>query len=239
VTVLTLTVFAVVAWLIWRSPGRLMTERVREIMARTHHTSSQVAVRWTFVLMLFLLGLAAIFGLDAVLGAFVAGVILRRYAPPGEENKLAPKIEALGFGFFIPLFFVVSGAKLDIDSIIANPGRLLVFFVLLLAVRGIPQYLLYRHAIPDVRERWQFTLYVATALPILVAITGLEVDAGVMRPENAAALVGAGALTVLVFPLLGDQINRIAIARLSAEPEPGTEQERASGPSPDRPSPSV
>jgi hypothetical protein len=70
---------------------------------------------------------------------------------------------------------------------------------------------------PDTRERWQFTLYVATALPILVAITGLEVSDGAMLPENAAALVGAGALSVLVFPLLGDQINKVATARATAE----------------------
>ena len=75
-------------------------------------------------------------------------------------------------------------------------------------VRGLPQFLLYRHALPDIRERWQFTLYVATGLPILVAITALQVGNGLMRPENAAALVGAGALSVLVFPLLGDRLNR-------------------------------
>jgi Kef-type K+ transport system membrane component KefB len=168
-----------------------------------------------------------VFGLDAVLGAFVAGVVLRRYAPPGEGNKLAPKIEAIGFGFFIPLFFVVSGAKLDIDSIKENPVRLLVFFVLLLVVRGLPQYVLYRFALPDSRERWQFTLYVATALPILVAITGLEVSQGAMVPANAAALVGAGALSVLVFPLLGDAINKVALARATAddsgEPDGGSD----------------
>jgi Kef-type K+ transport system membrane component KefB len=215
-TVITLIVFSFVVWVVWRSPGRFMTERVTAIVARGHQTSSQTAVRWTVVLLLFLLGAAAWFGLDAVLGAFVAGVILRRYAPPGDGNKLAPKIEAIGFGFFIPLFFVVSGAKLDIQSIAANPGRLIVFFVLLLLVRGLPQYFLYRFALPDTRERWQFTLYVATALPILVAITGLEVEQGVMLPENAAALVGAGALSVLVFPLLGDAINKVAVARATA-----------------------
>jgi Kef-type K+ transport system membrane component KefB len=225
-TVATLVVFALVAFVIWRSPGRVMTDRVAAIVERGHQTSSQTAVRWTVVLLLFLLGLAAVFGLDAVLGAFVAGVVLRRYAPPGEGNKLAPKIEAIGFGFFIPLFFVVSGAKLDIDSIKENPLRLLVFFVLLLVVRGLPQYVLYRFALPDTRERWQFTLYVATALPILVAITGLEVAQGAMLPANAAAIVGAGALTVLVFPLLGDAINKTATANArehAAESDSGTD----------------
>ena len=97
-----------------------------------------------------------------MLGAFVAGVILRRTRRPSSDNRLMPKIEAIGFGFFIPLFFIISGANLDIDSIVENPGRLVLFFVLLLVVRGVPQYVLYRRALPDTRERWQFTLYVAT-----------------------------------------------------------------------------
>lgn len=208
ITVIVLAIFALVTWLTYRTPGRFATGRMAELFERGHHTSSQTAVRWTVVLMLFLLTLAAVFGFDAVLGAFVAGVILRKYSPPSATNRLAPKIEALGFGFFIPLFFIVSGANLDVDSIIANPARLVVFFVLLMAVRGLPQYVLYRRALPDNRERWQFSFYIATGLPLLVAITTIEVRNGHMLPENAAALVGAGALSVLVFPLVGDRINR-------------------------------
>jgi Kef-type K+ transport system membrane component KefB len=219
-TLIVLTLFAFVVYLVARLPGRIATDSLREVMDRGHSTSSQTAVRWTVVLLLGLLTLASFFGLDAVLGAFVAGVILRQYAPPSGVNRLMPKVEALGFGFFIPLFFVTSGANLDLDSIIANPGRLVLFFVLLLLVRGVPQYLLYRRALPATRERWQFALYVATGLPILVAITGLQVSAGIMRPENAAALVGAGALSVLVFPLLGDWINRAPLSRAKQDVAP-------------------
>jgi Kef-type K+ transport system membrane component KefB len=207
-TVVVLAAFAAFAWFVWQAPGQLLTTRVRELMDRGHHNSSQTAVRWTVVLMLVLLVVAATAGFDAVLGAFIAGVILRRYSPPGEANRLLPKIEALGFGFFIPLFFIVSGANLDIASIAENPSRLLLFFALLALVRGLPQFFLYRSELPAVRERAQFALYIATGLPLLVAITTIQVDNGVMRPENAAALVGAGVLSVLVFPLLGDRINR-------------------------------
>ena len=151
--------------------------------------------------------------------AGLAGMVLRSWTH-GIDVDVTPlegKLDAVGYGFFIPVFFVASGMALDVQSIARNPLRLLVFFVLLLVVRGLPQYVLYRFAMPDTRERWQFTLYVATALPILVAITGLQVSEGVMLPENAAALVGAGALSVLVFPLLGDAINRVATARAMAE----------------------
>ena len=135
--VLTLVVFAVIAVVLAVLPGRLATERVRELLERGHRTSSQTAVRLTVLLMIALLALAGRFGLDVVLGAFIAGIIMRRYTPEGdEESVLQNKIEGIAFGFFIPLFFVVSGAGLDVRSIAANPLRLLLFFALLLVVRG-------------------------------------------------------------------------------------------------------
>ena len=201
-----LIVFAFVAILLYFAPGFLATEKILAIIERGHKTSSQTAVRSTMLLILGLLFVSTVMGFDAVLGAFVAGLIVRRYAPEHLENKLIPKIEAIGFGFFIPLFFVVSGANLDVQSIIANPLRLLLFFVLLFVIRGLPQYVLYRRVLPSNPERARFSLYVATALPILVAITSLQLRDGVMLPETAAALVGAGALSILVFPLLGDRL---------------------------------
>ena len=86
---------------------------------------------------------AAEFGLDVVLGAFLAGVVLRRWAP-GDVDALEDKLDAVGYGFFIPVFFVSSGMALDMDSIIEAPARLVVFFVLLLVVRGLPALFLYR-----------------------------------------------------------------------------------------------
>ena len=208
VALLSLAGFAIVALILAVLPSRLAGDRVRAILERGHHTSSQTALRFTMLLLIALLALASDFGLDVVLGAFVAGIIVRRFSPPSEESSLQTKMEAIGFGFLIPLFFVVSGANLDIDSIVENPGRLVLFFVLLLLVRGLPQFFLYRSAIPDVRQRGRFTLLVATGLPIIVAVTSLEVGAGLMDPRNAAALVGAGALSVLVFPLVGNWLVR-------------------------------
>lgn len=208
VALLSLAGFAVVALILAFLPARLAGDRVRAILERGHHTSSQTALRFTMLLLIALLALASDFGLDVVLGAFVAGIIVRRFSPPSEESSLQTKMEAIGFGFLIPLFFVVSGANLDIDSIIANPARLVLFFGLLLVVRGLPQFVLYRNPIPDRRRRGRFSLLVATGLPIIVAVTSLEVAAGLMDPRNAAALVGAGALSVLVFPLVGNWLVR-------------------------------
>ena len=142
-----------------------------------------------------------------VLGVFIAGIIVRRFSPPSEESALQVRIEAIGFGFLIPLFFVVSGANLDIVSIVENPWPMLRFFGDA-ARRGVVQYLLYRRAIPDRRERARFSLLVATGLPIIVAVTSIEVEAGIMIESNAAALVGAGASSVPAFPPLGTWLTR-------------------------------
>jgi Kef-type K+ transport system membrane component KefB len=113
---------------------------------------------------------------------------------------LERKLEAVGYGVFIPIFFVSSGMKLDVVSIVQNPLKLLILFALLLLVRGLPALLVYRHHL-DGNERWQMVFLTATALPLLVALSEVGVESGLMPPENAAALVGAGALSVLVFPL--------------------------------------
>lgn len=207
--------FAVVALAFAKVPGWLKSEQVVSIIDRGHGTSSQTAIRLTVLLLLGLVATAELFGLDVALGAFVAGVILKLVATEDEENVLQTKLTGVAFGVFIPLFFIVSGAKLDIQSIIEYPQLLITFTVLLLLVRGVPQYVIYRHAIPETRERTRFSLYVATALPIIVAVTGIEVSAGIMKPEVGAALVGAGALSVLIFPLVAQFLG----PRKSSQPE--------------------
>lgn len=208
IALLSLLMFVTVALMLAHLPQHLASERMLQVVRRGRHSSSQTAVRLTILLLVALLVIANRFGLDVVLGAFVAGVILRRYLPPEQETLLALKVEGVAFGIFVPIFFIVSGATLDIGSILREPMRLGIFLVLQLLVRGLPQFFLYRHAIPDPIERSRFMLLVATALPIIVAVTTLEMRAGLMRPDNAAALVGAGALSVLLFPMLAGALPR-------------------------------
>jgi Kef-type K+ transport system membrane component KefB len=188
------------------APRLVRGNRLERILQEGEGSTAQTTVRWTVVLLLLLLLIAEEFGLDVVLGAFLAGIVLRRWAP-GDVHSLEEKLDAIGYGFFIPLFFVASGMSLDIRSIAEAPLRLLVFFVLLLAVRGVPALFLYRDALPPVR-RVQLMFLTATALPLLVALAEIGLRNGTMLPENAAALVGAGALSVLVFPMAAVMIER-------------------------------
>src|SRR3954464_3630670 len=125
---------------------RVVPGRVARIIRESENATAQATRRGTLALLLLLLVVADDLGLDVVLGAFLAGVVLRRWAP-GDVHALEEKLDAVGYGFFIPLFFVTSGMALDLDSIISAPGRLAMFFVLLLAVRGLPTLLLYRRAL--------------------------------------------------------------------------------------------
>jgi Kef-type K+ transport system membrane component KefB len=198
VGLLSLLIVGVIALLLTFVPRVLQNERLATILREGEHETSQTTLRWTVFLLFALLVVAQDFGLDVVLGAFLAGVVLRRWSPLDVE-ALEAKLDAVGYGVFIPVFFVSSGMYLDLGSIAESPVRLLVFFVLLLVVRGLPALVLYRRDLPSV-QRLQMVLLTATALPLLVALSHIGLSTGDMLPENAAALVGAGVLSVMIFP---------------------------------------
>ncbi len=216
------------ALLLTVAPRLARSDRMARIVREGEHATSQTTLRWTIVLLFALLVVASDFGLDVVLGAFLAGVVLRRWAP-GDVQALEGKLDAVGYGFFIPVFFVSSGMGLDVRSIAEAPQRLLVFLVLLFAVRGLPALLIYRRDLPGV-QRVQMTLLTATALPLLVALSEIGLSTGEMLPENAAALVGAGVLSVILFPGLAVALNQragdsTAPSPIAPTPDPARSEE--------------
>jgi Kef-type K+ transport system membrane component KefB len=220
VALASLVAVGVLALVLSFAPRLVRGNRLERILQEGEGSTAQTTIRWTVVLLLLLLLIAEEFGLDVVLGAFLAGIVLRRWAP-GDVHSLEDKLDAIGYGFFIPLFFVASGMSLDIRSIAEAPLRLLAFFVLLLVVRGVPALFLYRDALPLVR-RVQLMFLTATALPLLVALAEIGLRNGTMLRENAAALVGAGVLSVLVFPMAAVVVERRRRAATAAAP-PGPE----------------
>jgi Kef-type K+ transport system membrane component KefB len=206
VALVSLLAVGVLALVLSQAPRLIRGRRLERIIQEGEGSTAQTTIRWTVVLLLLLLVVAEEFGLDVVLGAFLAGIVLRRWAP-GDAHALEGKLDAIGYGFFIPLFFVASGMGLDIRSIGEAPLRLLAFFVLLLVVRGVPALFLYRRDLPAV-QRVELMFLTATALPLLVALAEIGLRNGTMLHENAAALVGAGVLSVLVFPMVAVSIER-------------------------------
>ena len=178
--------------------------RVVEVLRRNLSTSAQLPVRVVVLLLVAMVAMATQLGLDMLLGAFAAGLIARLAMSEEQAEVLKPRIEALGFGFFIPVFFIASGMKFDVTQLgdVGTIMRLVVFYLLLLAVRGLPALVIYRRDLPG-RRRLALAFLQSTALPLLVVITTIGLDTGRMRPENATALVGAGMASVLMFPLVG------------------------------------
>jgi Kef-type K+ transport system membrane component KefB len=195
------------------------SERTMPVLERTIESSSQLAVRWIVVLVFALALLAAELGLDLLLGGFAAGLITRQVVSAREIDLLDSKLTAVAFGVFVPFFFVISGMRLDVDALFSTwsgVGKLAIFFVLFLVVRGTPALLLYRGVLPLREDRRALALFTATQLPLVVAITTVAVDGGHMRSSTAAALVGAGALSTLAGPLHGLRMRRIAAERRAA-----------------------
>lgn len=166
--------------------------------------SGQLPVRLVVLLVVALIVLAADLGLDVILGAFAAGMITAMIVGDREMGSFESKLEAVGFGFLIPFFFIMSGVNLDVASLFSGTDGLLklaVFFVLMFVVRGVPVLFLYRRAVEQ-HERLPLALLASTQLPLVVAITSIGLDTGKMHATTAAALVSAAVLTVLVFPSL-------------------------------------
>ena len=195
------------------------------LIERTFETSSQLAVRLSVVLVFGLVTLATQLGLDLLLGGFVAGMITRLALRGHELDVFDSKLNAVGYGFLIPFFFVTSGMAFNVDELFGDPVALLklpLFVGLFLVVRGIPALLLYR-GILGLRDRVALAVFCATELPLVVAITTLAQDAGEMRASTASALVGAAIISTLIFPLLGLRLRRDRPEEPSdpAEPTPG------------------
>jgi Kef-type K+ transport system membrane component KefB len=190
------------------------TMRGWDVFERTLETSGQLAIRMAVVIVFALAALAASLGLDLLLGGFVAGIILRLALRGREVTVLESKLTAVGYGFLIPFFFVVSGIKLDLEALIDDPIKFLevpLFLALFLAVRGGPVLVLYRNTIASLRERVALGFLVSTQLPLVVAITTIAIEEDHMRASTAASLVTAAILSTAIFPIVGLRLRRHAV----------------------------
>ena len=174
----------------------------------TLHTSGQFAVRIVMLILTALVALSIVLDLDMLLGAFAAGIVWRllmRDADAHDREAVESKVEAIAFGFLVPLFFIYTGVTFDLASLLDDPRLLAMVplaLLVLLVVRGLPSAL----AAPEGSDRKTTAAVVllgATGLPIIVAVTAIGVDEGLISSGLASVLVGAGMLSVLLFPLIG------------------------------------
>lgn len=198
------------------------SKRITAVLLRLQDTTAQIRVRGAFMLLVAFAALAAVLGLETILGAFVAGVILRLVDRDRmmTHPELRQKLEAIGFGVFIPVFFVTSGIQFDLAALFSSPAtilRVLIFLVALLLVRGVPA-LLYRPLVGS-RRSVVAGLLQATSLSFIVAASQIGMELGLITKATGAALIAAGLLSVLIFPLLALTILRRAEEVSTPAPE--------------------
>jgi Kef-type K+ transport system membrane component KefB len=202
--------------------GAEASRAIRADLLRLQDTTAQIRVRGAIVLLIGFAAIASELGLEVILGTFVAGAVLTLVDRDQvmTHPDLRRKLEAIGFGVFIPVFFVGTGVRFDLDALVADSSNLAmlpVFLAALLAVRGIPA-LVYRRAV-GARRAAVAGILQSTSLPFIVAATAIGMDLGLLDAAEGAALVGAGLLSVLLFPVIGLALLRGATpAPAPAEP---------------------
>jgi Kef-type K+ transport system membrane component KefB len=218
------SLFALAAVMLVVVRGAERSARIRADLLRLQDTTAQIRVRAALALFVGFAAIAQQLGLEAILGAFVAGAIVslvdadRVMTHPDFRRKL----EAIGFGFFIPVFFVTSGVRFDLGALTASASNLAmvpVFLAALLVVRGLPA-VVYRRVL-DGPHTAIAGIMQATSLPFIVAATAIGMDLGLIDAAASAALIGAGLLSVLVFPVGGlALLRRSAASPADAPPAP-------------------
>jgi Kef-type K+ transport system membrane component KefB len=197
-----------------RPPG------VLRVLHETVHTTGQAAVRLSIFVLAALVLLANEVGFDFVLGAFAAGLIVGLVLDSPEGEVVRMRLEGIGFGFLIPIYFVVTGMTFDLDSLLSATGLSLaaLFLGLLLVVRGLSSLFWLRELGPQ--RTAGLALYSATGLPLIVAVVGVGTDRGAIADDVGASLIGAGMMSVLLFPLFAAGILGRSRTIERAEPVP-------------------
>ena len=205
ITLLLLLVFVAVAVVAALLATQVHPPRLIALLRRHLHSTSQLPIRISVLLVFVLVYPTLKLSLDVLLGAVAAGVVVRLFIPTEDYEPVTSKLEAIGFGFLIPIFFIVSGIHLDLHALVQKPKVLLlvpVFAVLFLLTRGLPTRAFFR-TIPTKAQTSALAILASTGLPLIVVITTIGVNEQRMKSPNAAALVAAGMLSVLVYPIIG------------------------------------
>jgi Kef-type K+ transport system membrane component KefB len=188
---------------------RVRPPRTILLLQAKMHTSAQLPVRLSVLVLASLVVVARQFGLDSILGAIAAGILVS-LASPGEHGEaLRHKLEAIGFGLFVPIFFVTTGLRYDLHALVSSGlalAQLPLFVAMFLVVRGLPA-LLVRGDL-DGAGRIALALVSATQLPLVVAIADVGLRSGQLQPATAASLVGAGLVSVLLFPIVALSLRK-------------------------------
>ena len=214
VTAIVLAAFFVIALVVAAIPRtvRFLLPWTARAMVLNAGATNQTVMRLVLWMLGVLMAVAAVFELDVVLGAFAAGFILRRLVPEKFSEAVELRLDIVGYSLLIPVFFVCSGMTIDPRAVADKPWLLCILVPLIYVVRGLPVlirelFFTTGSQLTNVREKIQLSLYAATALPIIAAVTEVAVESQLLSEENASLLVAAGSVTVLIFPFIANMIQ--------------------------------
>jgi Kef-type K+ transport system membrane component KefB len=190
--------------------GRRMN--ISQVLVRLQDTTAQIRVRGAMLLLVALVVVAEETGLETILGAFVAGAVVSMVDRDVKHTHplFRVKLDAIGYGFLIPVFFITSGIRFDLDALrddVSTLGLVPIFLLALLVVRGVPA-VVYRHELRSSRTTTAAGLLQATSLPFIVTASMIGVDIGALTPATGAAFVAAGLLSAILFPVISLSLLR-------------------------------
>lgn len=175
---------------------------LRRTLDELSHASTQIKVRAAFMVMLLFVALSEVLGTEVILGAFLAGAMVSLLRTPS-DNQLEQKLEAMGFGFFIPIFFIMVGVRFNLAALASSTQALFLVPLLLgaaILVKLLP-VLLFR-----LRFSWRETLaagsLLSARLSLIIAASAIGLRLGVIGEEVNAAIILVAILTVTFAPLL-------------------------------------
>jgi Kef-type K+ transport system membrane component KefB len=213
-SIILFALYIIFALIILVTVNRWKPKFITKLMRETMHNSGQFAIRTSFLLIVALTVLSVTSGIHFVFGAFIAGIIvseiIKKYENDRDVEDLRTKFDGIGFGFIIPIFFIVTGINFDLADFLGNPSTLIMvplFLICFLIIRGAPAFVVYRKALSQA-DKLPFALFSATQLPLVIVITDLAVKSGSMHPDIAANLVGAAIISVIIFPLIALSLRR-------------------------------
>jgi Kef-type K+ transport system membrane component KefB/Trk K+ transport system NAD-binding subunit len=194
-----------VAFFLMYQVGRLFFNQIpviRQAMQELSHASTQIKVRAAFTVMLIFVVLSETLGTEVILGAFLAGAVMALLRTP-DDADLAHKLEAIGFGFFIPIFFIMVGVDFNLASLSESPDALLLVPLLMLGAvitKFIPVLIFH------LSFSWRETLAAATLLSarlsLIIAASAVGLRIGAISESVNAAIVLVAILAVTLAPLL-------------------------------------
>ncbi len=179
---------------------------VRRLIERLEFATSQIKVRGSLALMLAFVALAQLVDVELILGAFLAGAVISLLSSRHDAG-LHEKLDAIGYGFFIPIFFVMVGVEFNFPLLLENPQALLLaplLFLLAIVVK-VGAGLTFRRLF-DWRSTISAGLILSTHLSITIAAAAIGVRMGAISEATNAAVILMAALTATVCPLLANTL---------------------------------